>query len=137
MYVYTVYINKKMVFSSVDINKIYNYIYTQYNKSKLDTFHVEYFGNDYVTKYSNDTVEIYIIREKNGFVKDNINKLLKPPLKITKYVKLDTIENYDDIKSYTPNSKPNNYDVNTIRTGNDNKLYIINETKDGKEWKLK
>lgn len=138
MYVYTVYINKKMVFSSVDIKKVFNYIHKEYDKKKLETFNVEYFGNDYVTKYSHDGVEIFIIREKNGFIKNNLNKLHKlNETKCNRYVKMDTIANHDDVKSYSPNTSAENYDINTIRIGNDNKLYIVENLEGGKKWKMK
>ena len=138
MYVYTVYINKKMVFSSTDIKKIFNYIHTQYDKKKLETFNVEYFGNNYVTKYSHDNVEIFIVREKCGYIKDNLNKLRDTSeTKCSRYVKLDKIANHDDVKSYTPNTSADNYDVTTIRIGNDNKLYIVENSDNGKKWKMK
>lgn len=137
MYTYSLYIDKKMVFSSSDITKIYTKIHKMYDKQKLETFNIEYFGNNYVTKYSKQDKELYIIQEKTGFIKDNITKLRKPKLKLQKYIKLEEIKNHDDMKNLSPISNPANYEINTIRIGNDNRLYIVEESNSIKKWKLK
>ena len=136
MYIYGVYLNKKMVFSSTEIEKVYDYIHSVYNKNSLDKFNVHYYGNDYVTHYTNNKDELYIIREKKDFIKKNIINLLKTKINyktsVDKNIVLKQEKENDRRKPYRDAKQ---FKIGTIRSGLDNNDYIV-EKNDKKIWKL-
>jgi len=136
MYIYGVYLNKKMVFTSADIEKVYDYIHTVYNKNSLDKFNVHYYGNDYVTHYTNNTDGLYIIREKKDFIKNNIINLLKTKNNSKMTVEKNTVLKQEkETDRRKPYSSAQKFKSGTMRSGLDNNNYIV-EKNDKKMWKL-
>ena len=135
MYIYVVYFNKKMITSSNDINDIFNYIFSIYSKSELNKFNPEFFGNDYITKYTLDKNVIYIIREKTDFIRNNLKELLKKSQVKTKKLSiknkiLEKKEESENLSVFKPHKEAKDYSKGTIRTGLDNNLYQVVKNKD-------
>lgn len=139
MYTYVLYLNKRMITSNPNIDAIFKYIHTLYNKDELLKFNPEYYGNDFVTKFTYEKKEIYIIREKTDFIRNSLLTRLKnrpKPPKLRQNLVMTPVTESEELDVFIPHQSPETYPVGALRTGLDNNMYKVVQETDKKVWKI-